>query len=64
MTETHIMHFLLLVLQTTKLQYFELFGLPETASMYTLQINSVPAKPVFGQEKNSILVPLLVGLDP
>lgn len=61
-TDTHIVHSLLLVLQSTKLQYLELSGLPETASMFTLLVNSVPAKPVQGQDK-AILVPLLVGLD-
>lgn len=61
-TETHTMHSVLVILQSTKLQYLELFGMPESASMYTLAVNSVASKPVQGQN-NSILVPLLVGLD-
>ena len=63
-TETHTMHNLLVILQSTKLQYLELISLPDTASMFTLHVNSVPAKPAMGEERNSILVPLLVGLDP
>ena len=67
-TDTHTMHSLILTLQSTKLQYLEVLGLPTTASMFTLMVNSVPAKPVEGQGKsndnNKILVPLLIGLDP
>jgi hypothetical protein len=62
-TDTHTVHSFMVVLQSTKLQYLELFGLPESASMFTLLVNSVPAKPVKGKHK-SILLPLLVGLNP
>jgi len=63
-TETHTMHSFVIILQSTKLQYLELFGMPDSASMYTLLVNSVASKPVEGQNKSIVLVPLLEGLDP
>jgi len=64
-TDTHTVHSLMLILQSTKLQYLELNGLPFTASMFTVSVNSVPTKPVEGEQgDNSILVPLLIGLNP
>jgi len=65
-TETHAVHSVMLVLQSTKLQYLEMANLPSSASQFTVAVNSVPAKPVKGdgEEKNSILVPLLIGLNP
>ena len=63
-TETHTMHSLILLLQSTKLQYLEVLGLPSTVSMFTLLVNSVPAKPVGGGAgEHSVLVPLLIGLN-
>ena len=54
----------MIILQSTKLQYLEVLGLPDDASMYTLDVNSISAKPVLNdQASNSILVPLLIGLD-
>lgn len=61
-TNTHVMHSLIVVMQSIKLQYLKLFGVPESSSMFTLLVNSVPAKPVRGKDQ-SIMVPLLVGLD-
>mmetsp|Transcript_6887 Transcript_6887/g.14052 ORF Transcript_6887/g.14052 Transcript_6887/m.14052 type:complete len:772 (-) Transcript_6887:57-2372(-) len=66
-TETHAVHSLILTLQSTKLQYLPIFHLPPSASKYTCLVNSVPAKPVKAEnngDENSILVPLLVGLNP
>jgi len=64
-TETHAVHSLIVILQSTKLQYLELFHLPPSASKWSVLVNSVPAKPVKGEtEESSILVPLLVGLNP
>jgi len=63
-TETHTFHSIIMLVQSTKLQYLEMLGLPTTASKFTVMVNSVPAKPVQGEgRKNSILVPLLIGLD-
>mmetsp|Transcript_19990 Transcript_19990/g.28989 ORF Transcript_19990/g.28989 Transcript_19990/m.28989 type:complete len:750 (+) Transcript_19990:36-2285(+) len=63
-TETHTFHSIIMLVQSTKLQYLEMLGLPTTASKFTVMVNSVPAKPVQGDgRKNSILVPLLIGLD-
>jgi len=64
-TETHTIHSLILLMQSTKLQYLELLDLPSKASMFTLRVNSVPTKPVHGENGDgSVLVPLLLGLDP
>jgi len=63
-TDKLSVHSLILIMQSTKLQYLELHGLPPSASMFTVMVNSVPAKPVSGgQDKHdsSILIPLLVG---
>jgi len=63
-TNTHTVHSMILIMQSTKLQYLELFSLPSSASMFTVAVNSVPAKPVEGKTSgDSILIPLLVGLD-
>mmetsp|Transcript_10712 Transcript_10712/g.16416 ORF Transcript_10712/g.16416 Transcript_10712/m.16416 type:complete len:766 (-) Transcript_10712:887-3184(-) len=64
-TETHAVHSMILVLQSTKLQYLDIYGLPPSASQFTVIVNSVPAKPVKGEQKGgtSILVPLLIGLN-
>lgn len=65
-TDTHTVHNAILVLQWTKLQYLKLLGLPSTASMFTVAVNSVPTMPVEGDTDEgvgSILIPLLVGLD-
>ena len=62
-TDTQMAHSLIVVMQSTKLQYLELFGIPSSASMFTLLVNSVPAKPVEG-DRDSILIPLLIGFNP
>lgn len=62
--DTHIMHSLLVMMKSTKLQYLELQGIPSDASMFTLIVNGVQTKPVKGGSNgDSLLVPLLVGLD-
>lgn len=55
------MHSLLVMMKSTKLQYLELQGIPQDASMFTLIVNGVQTKPV-RNTADSILVPLLVGL--
>ena len=59
-----IMHSLLVMMKSTKLQYLELQGIPSDASMFTLIVNGVQKKPVKGGSNgDSLLVPLLVRLD-
>mmetsp|Transcript_10754 Transcript_10754/g.16575 ORF Transcript_10754/g.16575 Transcript_10754/m.16575 type:complete len:748 (+) Transcript_10754:117-2360(+) len=62
-TPTHIVHSMILLMQSTKLQYLEFSKLQPTASKFTVQVNSVSVKPVKGS-KDSIMVPLLVGWNP
>lgn len=57
-----VRHSFVLNMQARALQYLEVSGLPPSASMFTLAVNSVSAKPVVGADPSSILVPLLVGL--
>ena len=74
-TETHAVHSLLVMVQSTQLQYLNVFGLPASSSKFTVLVNSAPTKPVRGRKKQStvtnnnnnttnILIPLHVGLDP
>lgn len=58
--DTHTMHHLILVLQNSNQQYLELQGLPPDARLWSLMVNSQPAKPVKGKD-NALLIPLLVG---
>eukprot|EP00811_Abedinium_folium_P033402 NODE_6368_length_1678_cov_5.675048.p1 GENE.NODE_6368_length_1678_cov_5.675048~~NODE_6368_length_1678_cov_5.675048.p1 ORF type:complete len:522 (+),score=173.92 NODE_6368_length_1678_cov_5.675048:132-1568(+) len=58
--DTQSMHHLLLVLQNSRQQYLEVRGVPAEAQVWSLNVNSVPAKPVRGKD-GSLLVPLLVG---
>lgn len=62
--DTHVMHSLLVMIKSYKLQYLELQGIPSDASMFTLIVNGVQTKPVKGGiTEDSLLIPLLVGLD-
>jgi len=62
--DNHVMHSLLVMMKSTKLQYLELQGIPSEASMFTLIVNGVQTKPVKGGETDdSLLIPLLVGLN-
>eukprot|EP00581_Thalassiosira_minuscula_P019886 CAMPEP_0183733268 /NCGR_PEP_ID=MMETSP0737-20130205/40678_1 /TAXON_ID=385413 /ORGANISM="Thalassiosira miniscula, Strain CCMP1093" /LENGTH=716 /DNA_ID=CAMNT_0025966493 /DNA_START=185 /DNA_END=2335 /DNA_ORIENTATION=- len=62
--DTHIMHSIVIMMKSTHLQYLEVEGIPSHASMFTLIVNGVPAKPVKGGgTENSLLIPLLVGLN-
>merc|ERR1712139_287209 len=54
------MHHLLLELQNSCRQYLEVQGVPPDARIWTLMVNSVPAKPVRGKD-GALLIPLLVG---
>jgi len=62
--DSHIMHSLVVMLRSTKLQYLAIQGIPSDASMFTLIVNGIQTKPVkAGNRNNSILIPLLVGLN-
>eukprot|EP00339_Tiarina_fusa_P019731 CAMPEP_0117021478 /NCGR_PEP_ID=MMETSP0472-20121206/16193_1 /TAXON_ID=693140 ORGANISM="Tiarina fusus, Strain LIS" /NCGR_SAMPLE_ID=MMETSP0472 /ASSEMBLY_ACC=CAM_ASM_000603 /LENGTH=187 /DNA_ID=CAMNT_0004726957 /DNA_START=282 /DNA_END=841 /DNA_ORIENTATION=+ len=69
-TSTHTVHSMILIMQSTKLQYLRVMGLPLTASKFTVLVNSEPVKPVHGgtnrddcgKDTQSVLIPLLVGL--
>jgi len=58
--DTQSMHHLLLVLQNSRRQYLEVHGVPADAQIWSLMVNSVPAKPVCGKDR-ALLIPLLVG---
>eukprot|EP00746_Dinoflagellata_sp_MGD_P120555 gnl/MRDRNA2_/MRDRNA2_56035_c0_seq1.p1 gnl/MRDRNA2_/MRDRNA2_56035_c0~~gnl/MRDRNA2_/MRDRNA2_56035_c0_seq1.p1 ORF type:complete len:706 (-),score=146.70 gnl/MRDRNA2_/MRDRNA2_56035_c0_seq1:231-2348(-) len=60
--DTQSMHHLLLVLQNSRRQYLELRGVPTDAQIWSLMVNSVPAKPVRGKD-GALLIPLLVNTD-
>eukprot|EP00485_Elphidium_margaritaceum_P009170 CAMPEP_0202688612 /NCGR_PEP_ID=MMETSP1385-20130828/4105_1 /ASSEMBLY_ACC=CAM_ASM_000861 /TAXON_ID=933848 /ORGANISM="Elphidium margaritaceum" /LENGTH=767 /DNA_ID=CAMNT_0049343627 /DNA_START=31 /DNA_END=2334 /DNA_ORIENTATION=+ len=62
--ESHVMHSLLVMMKSTKLQYLEIRGIPAEASMFTLIVNGVQTKPVRGGDgDDALLIPLLVGLN-
>jgi hypothetical protein len=56
--DTQIMHRLTLTLQNTRTQYLALAGVPDDAVLWSLFVNSVPAKPV--ARHGELLIPLLV----
>jgi hypothetical protein len=58
--DTQSMHRLMLVMQNSNQQYLALRGLPADARIWSLMVNSVPAKPVRGSD-GALLIPLLVG---
>lgn len=62
--DSHIMHSLLVLTKSSKLQYLEIQGIPTGAAMFTLVVNGVQTKPMRGgNTEDSILIPLLVGLN-
>jgi hypothetical protein len=56
------MHRLMLSIQNSRKQYLEVSGIPADARLWTLIVNSKPAKPVRGEDGH-LLIPLLVGVD-
>jgi hypothetical protein len=60
MSEGQSMHRLMLNMQNSRKQYLEVRGIPADASIWSLLVNSKPAKPVRGFD-GILLVPLLVG---
>lgn len=58
--DTQVMHSFLLVMQNTQRQYMEVRGIPASATLWSLKVNSLDTKPVRGRE-GAVMVPLLVG---
>jgi len=58
--DTQIMHRFMLVIQNSSKQYLEMRGMPTDARIWSVMVNSRPAKPVRGRD-GAHLVPLLVG---
>uniref|UniRef100_A0A7S0F9M7 Uncharacterized protein n=1 Tax=Pyrodinium bahamense TaxID=73915 RepID=A0A7S0F9M7_9DINO len=54
------MHRLMLNLQNSRKQYLQVHGIPLEARLWSLMVNSKPAKPVRAED-GSLLIPLLVG---
>eukprot|EP00929_Paragymnodinium_shiwhaense_P002551 TRINITY_DN10283_c0_g1_i1.p1 TRINITY_DN10283_c0_g1~~TRINITY_DN10283_c0_g1_i1.p1 ORF type:complete len:755 (-),score=97.77 TRINITY_DN10283_c0_g1_i1:502-2766(-) len=54
------MHNYLVVVQNTNRQYLHVWGVPPEATLWSLRVNSVEAKPVRGRD-GALMVPLLVG---
>jgi len=62
MSDGQSMHRLMLNMQNTRKQYLEVRGIPADARLWSLIVNSKPAKPVRGADGN-LLIPLLVGVN-
>jgi len=62
MSDGQSMHRLMLNMQNSRKQYLEVRDIPADARLWTLIVNSKPAKPVRGDD-GSLLIPLLVGVD-
>lgn len=60
-SEGQSMHRLMLNMQNSRKQYLEVSGIPADARIWSLIVNSKPAKPVRGEDGN-LLIPLLVGV--
>jgi hypothetical protein len=60
MSDGQSMHRLMLNMQNSRKQYVEVRGIPQDARLWSLIVNSKPAKPVRGADGN-LLIPLLVG---
>merc|ERR1712072_760315 len=60
MSDGQSMHRLMLNMQNSRKQYLEVRGIPADARLWSLIVNSKPAKPVRGGDGN-LLIPLLVG---
>lgn len=61
MSDGQSMHRLMLNMQNSRQQYLEVQGIPPDARLWSLLVNSKPAKPVQGKD-GKLLIPLLVGL--
>lgn len=61
MSEGQSMHRLMLNMQNSRKQYLKVSGIPPDARIWSLLVNSKPAKPVRGSD-GGLLVPLLVGV--
>jgi hypothetical protein len=55
-----MMHTFSLLLQTMQRQYLEVRGIPDSATLWGLKVNSINTKPVRGRH-GALMVPLLVG---
>lgn len=62
MSDGQSMHRLMLNMQNSRKQYLEVRGIPADARLWSLIVNSKPAKPVRGADGN-LLIPLLVGVN-
>lgn len=62
MSDGQSMHRLMLNMQNLRKQYLEVSGIPTDARLWTLIVNSKPAKPVRGDD-GKLLIPLLVGVN-
>merc|ERR1712046_547292 len=60
-SEGQSMHRLMLNMQNSRKQYLQVQGIPADARLWSLMVNSKPAKPVRGSD-GSLLIPLLVGM--
>lgn len=60
-SEGQSMHRLMLNMQNSRKQYLQLHGIPLNARLWSLMVNSKPAKPVRGKD-GDLLIPLLVGI--
>jgi len=61
MSDGQSMHRLMLNMQNSRKQYLEVCGIPTDARLWSLIVNSKPAKPVRGDD-GKLLIPLLVGV--
>jgi len=61
MSDGQSMHRLMLNMQNSRKQYLEVRGIPSDARLWSLLVNSKPAKPARGED-GSLLIPLLVGV--
>merc|ERR1712187_1082960 len=62
MSEGQSMHRLMLKMQNSRKQYLKVCGVTPDARIWSLLVNSMPAKPVRGSN-GVLLIPLLVGLN-
>lgn len=61
MSEGQSMHRLMMHIENSRQQYLEVRGIPADARLWSLMVNSKPAKPVRGPD-GSLLIPLLLGV--
>lgn len=59
-TDSQTMHTFSLLLQNMQRQYMEVRGIPDSATLWSLKVNSLDTKPVRGRQ-GALMVPLLVG---